>query len=53
MARKIKLPKPKKMRRNPMARELAAGKFRARVVPREAGYQRRDKHPKPAVEEAE
>jgi hypothetical protein len=53
MARKIKLPRPKKIRRNPMARQLATGKFRARLVPREGGYRRRGKHPKPATEEGE
>ena len=51
MGRKLKLPKPRKIRRNPMARELGAGKFRPRVVPREGGYRRRPKHSRPSEEE--
>jgi hypothetical protein len=53
MARKLKLPKPRKIRRNPMARELGAGKFRPKVVPREGGYRRRAKHVKQATEEGQ
>jgi hypothetical protein len=52
MGRKLKLSAPRKIRRNPMARELGAGKFRPRVVPREGGYKRRPKHAKPPSEEA-
>jgi hypothetical protein len=51
MGRKIKLPAPRKIRRNPMARELGGGKFRPRVVPREGGYKRRLKHAKRSGEE--
>jgi hypothetical protein len=51
MGRKLKLPAPRKLHRNPMARALGAGKFQARVVPRESGYRRKPKHPKPAPDE--
>lgn len=46
MTRTPKRPKVKKIRRNPLARELATGKFKPRVVKRLGTYQRRPKHPK-------
>jgi hypothetical protein len=52
MARRLKKPIPKKIRRNPLARVLATGKFRNRVVKVAGLYKRRPKHPKPG-EEAE
>jgi hypothetical protein len=46
MTKTPKRPRLKKIRRNPLARELATGKFRARVVAKKIGtYQRRPKHP--------
>jgi hypothetical protein len=39
-------PVARKIRRNPLARELAAGKFRPRVVKKSGTYKRRPKHPK-------
>ena len=51
MTKTPKRPKAKKIRRNPLARELATGKFRPRVVAKKiGGYQRRPKHPKPEDE---
>jgi hypothetical protein len=47
MTRRLKLPKPRKIRRNPLARELATGKFRVRVVKRVDAYKRRPKHTEP------
>jgi hypothetical protein len=47
MARRLKKPIPKKIRRNPLARVLATGKFRNRVVKPAGVYRRRPKHPKP------
>ena len=47
MARRPKLPKPRKIKRNPLARELATGKFRVRVVKRVDAYKRRPKHREP------
>jgi hypothetical protein len=66
MARRIKKPvakkearsaggatgKPKSLRRNPLARVLATGKFRNRVVKPAGLYKRRPKHRKPG-EDAE
>ena len=50
MTKTPKRPKARKIRRNPLARELATGKFRARVVPRPGTYKRRPKHPQPPEE---
>ncbi len=44
MARRPKLPKARKIKRNPLARVLATGKFRPRVVKRAGLYKRRPKH---------
>ena len=44
---------PRKVRRNPIARELGGGKFRPRVVSREGGYRRRPKHREPPDEEGQ
>ena len=52
MARRLKKPVPKKVRRNSLARVLATGKFRNRVVKPAGRYKRRPKHRKPG-EEAE
>ena len=52
MARKRKLPVARKVRRNPMARELGGGKYRPRVVERPGTYRRRTKHRKAPGEEA-
>jgi hypothetical protein len=52
MARKIRPPAPRKVKRNPLARDLATGKYRARVVPRQGAYRRRGKHPKPPVDDS-
>jgi hypothetical protein len=40
-------PKARVKRRNPLARELATGKFRLRVVERPDRYKRRPKHKPP------
>jgi len=45
--KKPKLPKPKKISRNPHARALASGLFKNRVVKGPGVYRRRSKHPKP------
>ena len=45
--KKPKLPKPKKISRNPHARALASDLFRARVVKGPGVYRRRTKHRKP------
>jgi hypothetical protein len=50
MARRLKKPVPKKVRRNPLARVLASGKFRNRVVKPVGLYKRRPKHRKPDAE---
>jgi len=42
-----KLPKPKKISRNPHARALASDLFKSRVVKGSGIYRRRSKHPKP------
>ena len=42
--KKPKLPKPKKIRRNPHARALASGLFQSRVVKGPGVYRRRTKH---------
>jgi hypothetical protein len=49
MARRLKKPAPKKIRRNPLARVLASGKFRNRVVKPVGLYKRRPKHRKSDV----
>lgn len=46
MTKTPKRPKAKKIKRNPLARELATGKFNPRVVPKIGSYKRRPKHPK-------
>ncbi len=43
-------PRAKKIRRNPLARALATGKFRARVVPKIGAYKRRPEHLPPEDE---
>jgi hypothetical protein len=53
MARKLKPPAPRKVKRNPMAIALAGGKYRGRIVPRQGAYKRRPKHAKPPVDEAQ
>ena len=50
MTRRPKLPKPRKIKRNPLARELATSKFRVRVVKRVDAYKRRPKHAGPPEE---
>ena len=52
MARKRKPPVARKVRRNPMARELGGGKFRPRVVENPGRYRRRGKHPRPVGDDA-
>ncbi len=47
MARKFKIPAPRKVKRNPLARALGNAKYRARVVPKPGAYQRRAKHTRP------
>ena len=46
----VKTPKrlPGKLRRNPVARTLAGGRFGERVVRRKDRHRRRQKHPKSA-----
>jgi hypothetical protein len=52
MTRKPKLPKPRKIRRNPMALALRAGaKYQARVVAKVGTYRRRPKHKRAPGEE--
>lgn len=46
-----KLPKPKKIVRNPHARALGEGLFRKRVVKRLDEYRRKAKHLKPTSDE--
>ncbi len=48
-----KLPKPKKMRRNPFARALGSPLYRSRVVKQPGTYLRRPKHRKVAEAEGE
>jgi hypothetical protein len=50
MRKTPKRPKAKKISRNPIARDLATGKFRPRIVKKIGTYRRRPKHPKPADE---
>jgi len=50
MSKTPKRPKVRKIRRNPLARELATGKFRPRVVAKPGAYKRRAKHPEPGDE---
>jgi hypothetical protein len=47
MTKRRKRPAARKIKRNPLARELAGGKYRARVVKRAGFYKRRPKHLKP------
>jgi len=51
--KKPKLPKPKKLRRNPHARALASPLFQSRVVKGPCAYRRRQKHRKPVAGEEE
>jgi hypothetical protein len=51
MARRVKKPAARKLRRNPLARALAGGTFRPRVVKPVGLYKRRPKHKKPGVED--
>jgi hypothetical protein len=46
--KKPKLPKPKKVSRNPHARALASPLFQSRIVKGPGTYRRRPKHPKAA-----
>ena len=48
VVKKPKLPKPKKVRRNPHARALASPLFQSRVVKGPGVYRRRPKHQKAA-----
>lgn len=52
MAKKAKPIRVKAVRRNPLARVLAGGKFRPRIVPRPGLYKRRPKHRKIGEDEA-
>ncbi len=49
IVKKPKLPKPKKVRRNPHARALASPLFQSRVVKGPGVYRRRPKHRKPSL----
>ncbi len=51
--KKPKLPKPKKLRRNPHARALASPLFQSRMVKGPGTYQRRPKHNKPVAADEE
>jgi hypothetical protein len=53
MARKAKRPLGRRLRRNPMARALAGGKYGSKVVPRKDRYKRRPKHKKPPESEGD
>lgn len=46
MARKAKPVRLRKLKRNPLARALASGAFKARVEPKPGAYKRRPRHPK-------
>jgi stalled ribosome alternative rescue factor ArfA len=48
-----KIPKPKKLRRNPHARALASPLFQSRVTKRPGVYRRRPKHQKPDAADEE
>jgi hypothetical protein len=52
MTRRKKRPAAKKLKRNPLARALGSGVFRARVVPKPGVYKRRPKHPREDTDEA-
>jgi len=52
MSKTPKRPAARNIRRNPIARDLATGKFRPRVVEKPGAYRRRPKHPKPGEGEA-
>ena len=47
MTKRASKPKPRKIRRNPLAKALATPKYRPRVVKRVDAYKRRPKHPDP------
>jgi hypothetical protein len=51
MTKQPRRPVTKKIRRNPLAREVRTAKFRERVVPRADTYRRRPKYPVPPTEE--
>ncbi len=51
--KKPRLPKPKKIRRNPHAKALGSALYRSRVVKRPGTYIRRPKHRKVAEGEDE
>lgn len=51
MPKKPKRPLGRRLRRNPVARELAEPKYRARVVKSKDGYKRRPRHKKPPGDE--
>lgn len=45
MARKIRARKPKKIRRNPLARALGGARYRPRIVKPAKAYKRRKRQP--------
>jgi len=47
MAKKPRRPLGRRLRRNPLARALAEGKYRGQVVARKGVYRRRAKHKEP------
>ena len=53
LMKKPKLPKPKKLSRNPHARALASPLFQNRVVKGPGVYRRRPKHQKPVAGDEE
>jgi hypothetical protein len=49
--KRVKQPRAKKIRRNPLAKALGEGIYRKpRIVERADAYKRRPKHPKPPAE---
>jgi hypothetical protein len=53
MARKARRPLGRRLRRNPVARALAGGKYAKRVVERKDRYKRRPTHRKPPESEGD
>ena len=52
--KRVKPPRPRKTRRNPLAKALREGVYaKPRVVARADTYKRRPKHPKPSAVEDE
>ena len=51
MAKKAKKAVGRRLKRNPVARSLSGGLFRAKVVPRPDQPRRRPKHKKPILDE--